>query len=304
MSTTIRNESEKINIDQIIRANVPLRMHSTYRTGGAADYLAEPGHLDELREALRWAEEKNLPVTILAGGSNVLISDKGVEGLVILLTGLNRHHIRGVLCVAHSGLPLDTAINVAIEHNLSGLEPLGGLPGSIGGAVWGNAGVREVSIMDFVEWVDYVDYGGNLFRYYPFKADRQYRASFFSGKECVLYEVALRLIPNKNSSEARLAKEESRNIRLRKGQFDLPSAGCMFKNPPGESAGRLIEKTGLKQMNYHGAIVSANHANFILKSSQDTTSADIYALSEMVREKIEKETSISLEREVQLIGRW
>jgi len=304
VSTTIRNESEKINMEEIIERDVPLSMHSTYRTGGAADFLVSPTHLDQLRFALHWAQEKNLPITILGGGSNILISDNGVEGLVILLSNLNRYHIRGVLCVAQSGLPLDTAINISIEHYLSGLEPLGGLPGSIGGAVWGNAGVREVSIMDFVEWVDYIDYDGNLSRYYPLKENSQYRSSFFSGKQCILYEIALRLIPNKNSSEARLAKEESRNIRLRKGQFDLPSAGCMFKNPQGESAGRLIEKAGLKNMSYNGAKVSENHANFILKTSQETTSKDIYTLSQMVQEKIEKETSIKLQREVSLIGRW
>jgi UDP-N-acetylmuramate dehydrogenase len=304
VSTTIRNESEKINIEDIIDKNVPLKMHSTYRTGGSADYLASPNHLDQLRMLLRWAKERTLPVTILASGSNVLISDKGVEGLVILLSNLNRYHVRGVLCVTQAGLPLDTAINIAIEHNLSGLEPLGGLPGSVGGAVWGNAGVQEVSISNFVEWVDYLDYEGKLYRYYPLDTISQYRVSYFAKKPFIIYEIALRLIPNKKSSEARLAKEESRNKRLKKGQFDLPSAGCMFRNPEGKSAGKLIEGAGLKKLSLHGAMVSDSHANFIVNTSKETTSEDIFRLSEMVKEKIYSLHNISLEREVVLMGRW
>lgn len=304
MNTTIRKEVEKINIDEVIIPHAPLKAYTSYRTGGEADFLSIPTSLEELRLILKWATTKNIPITVLGAGSNVLVSDDGVEGLVILTHSLHEYHIRGLLCVAQAGLPLDTLINIAIEHNLSGLEPLGGLPGTIGGAVWGNSGTHELTITSYIEWVDYLDKNGELFRYYPLNESANYRTSFFKEHSYFIYEVALRLYFNKNSSLARLQKEESRLKRLHKGQYDLPSAGCMFKNPEGLSAGRLIEESGCKSQSINGAMVSPHHANFIVKTKQETTSRDIYELSEDVKKKVFKKNNITLEREVHLIGRW
>ncbi len=304
MNTTIRNENEKINIDDIIIPHAALKPYTSYRTGGDADFLCIPENLEQLKVVLKFASEQHLPVTILGAGSNVLISDDGVEGLVILTHKMKAYHIRGLLCVAECGLTLDTLINVAIENNLSGLEPLGGLPGTIGGAVWGNSGTHDITITDYVEWVDYLDKNGQLFRYYPLNESSDYRNSFFKENSFTIYEVALRLHFNKNTSLARQKKEESRLKRLHKGQYDLPSAGCMFKNPEGKSAGRLIEEAGCKDQLLNGAMVSHHHANFIVKTSQETTSRDIYTLSEEVRKKVKEKHSIDLEREVNLIGRW
>ncbi len=304
MNTTIRNESEKINIKELIIPNAPLKPYTSYKCGGPADFLTIPKDLNEMRTIIAWANSKDIPITLLGAGSNILVSDDGVEGVVILTTSLNKFHIRGLLCVAMSGLNLDTLINIAIEHNLSGLEPLGGLPGTIGGAVWGNSGTHEITISTFIEWVDYLDSKGDLYRYYPINETTNYRTSYFKEHSYFIYEVALRLHFNKNSSLARLNKEKSRLERLQKGEYDLPSAGCMFKNPPGFFAGRLIEEAGCKNASLHGAMVSPHHANFIVKTKQETTSQDIYDLSEKVKEAVYENAKIELEREVTLIGRW
>ncbi len=304
MSTTIRDENEKINIEEIIEADAPLKQLCTYRTGGSADFLVRPRNLEELRAALRWAKEKSVPVTVLGGGSNVLISDRGVEGLVILTNRLASSHVRGLLSVSQCGVSLDRLINATIEHNLSGLESFGGIPGTLGGAVRGNAGLRDFSIAEVLEWVDYLDYEGNMFRYYPQTRENTYRSSFFKGKPYIIYEIALRLSPHRNTSEARQLKEKSRTQRLQQGQYDLPSAGCMFKNPEGKTAGKLIDRLGMKNVRLGGAMISNSHANYIVNVARDTKSEDIFRLSEQVKEKVFETYGIELEREVILIGRW
>ncbi|MBN2860702.1 MAG: UDP-N-acetylmuramate dehydrogenase [Sphaerochaetaceae bacterium] len=304
MNTTIRDENEKINTEELIIAGAPLKQLCTFRTGGEADYLARPKNLEELRVLLRWAKERSLPVTILGGGSNVLISDRGVEGLVISTVTLSSTHVRGLLSVSQCGISLDRLINYTIEHNLSGLEPFGGIPGTIGGAVRGNAGLIDYSISEVLEWVDYLDPNGNLFRYYPQTQINEYRRSFFSDTPFILYEIALRLTSHRNTSEARQRKEASRRDRLQQGQYDLPCAGCMFKNPEGASAGKLIDNLHLKNTRLGGAMVSNSHANYIVNVARDTKSEDIFALSEQVREQVSRAYGIDLEREVVLIGRW
>lgn len=304
MNTTIRNADEKINIDQLIHRNVALSPLSSFGTGGEADWLATPKNLPELRAIVGWAREKNLPVTILGGGSNVLISDDGVEGLVLLTSGLTSYHFRGSIFCTQAGLPLDTAINVAIEHSLSGLEPLGGLPGTVGGAVRGNAGAGGLWISELIEWIDYLDSEGNLARYHGIDNGFSYKHSPFTGTNRIIYEIAFRLVPNKNSSDARLKKEQSRTERLESGQFDFPSAGCIFKNPRGTSAGKLIDEAGLKGMAIGGAMVSENHANFIVNNERKATSNDIFELSTMVAHEVKKRFDIELEREIILLGRW
>jgi UDP-N-acetylmuramate dehydrogenase len=302
--TTIRNADEKINIDRLVTRDVPLAPLSTYGTGGSADFLASPRDLAQLRAVIRWAAGKQLPVTVLAGGSNVLISDDGVEGLVISTGNLNAHHVRGCIFCAQSGLMLDTAINVAIEHSLSGLEPLGGLPGSVGGAVWGNAGSGGLWISELIEWVDYLDEEGELVRFQGMDNGFSYKRSPFMGKNWILFEIAFRLTPNKNTSDARLRKEQSRSSRLESGQFDYPSAGCVFKNPRGISAGKLIDDAGLKGFSVGGAAVSEHHANFIVRTSGEATSSDIYELSTIIAHEVKRKYQTDLEREIILIGRW
>lgn len=305
MGTTIRNAGEKINIGQLLHEQVPLAPLTSYGTGGAADLFASPRNLDELRALVHWAWSERTPLTILAGGSNVLVSDEGIEGLVISMTGLSAHHVRGCLFCTQAGLSLDTAINVAIEQSLSGLEPLGGLPGTVGGAVWGNAGSGGLWISELIEWVDYLDEEGSLHRINVFFDNGfSYKSSPFNSQRWVIYEIAFRLIPNKNTSDARLRKEQSRSERMESGQFDFPSAGCVFKNPRGMSAGKLIDEAGLKGLRTGGAKVSEHHANFIVNCDRSATSRDIHELSSLVARKIKDRYQIDLEREIILLGRW
>jgi len=304
VATTISNTNEKINIEENILKDVPLAPLCSYRCGGDADLLAAPTTLGELRQLLEYSTRQGLAVTILGGGTNVLISDRGVRGLVILTSRLCAYHVRGTVFCAQSGLLLDKAINVSIEHSLSGLELLGGLPGTVGGAIWGNASAQGFAISELVEWIDYLQPDGTIRRIQRDDPRFSYKNSPFKGTSNIIYEIAFRLQPNKNTSEARLLKEQSRRNRRETGQYDFPSAGCMFKNPHGKTAGTLIDEAGLKGMVLGGAQISQNHANFFINRSRNSTSQEIFSLSEIARKKIEERFGIQLEREIILLGEW
>lgn len=304
MATTISNTTEKINIKDLILEHQPLASLCTYRTGGNADLLAIPTNLEQLKALLEYSRKNKVPITILGDGSNVLISDEGVAGLVILTKKLCSYHVRGTVFCAQSGLSLENAINASIENSLSGLETLGGLPGTIGGAVWGNASTHGVQLSNLIEWVDYLTPEGEIARIHREDDRFAYKRSPFMGTQNVIYEVALRLIPNKNTSEARLHKEQSRKERIDSGQFDHPSAGCVFKNPRGKPAGMLIDEAGLIGLKVGGAQISSWHGNFIINTDGLATSTDIFELAELARNAVYTHFGIELEREIVLIGRW
>ncbi len=303
MSLTISNEAEKINKGSIVLKNVPLAPLTSFGSGGAADYLATPTTFQQLQEALLWARERDLPITPLGGGTNVLVSDRGVEGLVIVTTSLNNYYIDGTLFVAQAGLGIDAAITLMGDHSLIGLEPLGGLPGSIGGALYGNASANGVSLAPFIEWVDYLNYEGELVRYHYSAEDFAYKSSPFSDKQLLLWEIALRLKTTDDPDRIGKVAAESRAQREAKGQYRYPSAGCIFKNPPQGSAGYYIDQAGLKGKTLNGAKVSPLHANFVITEGK-TTSETIYQLSCLMAKEVFDRFGITLEREIKMIGRW
>ncbi|MDA3835550.1 MAG: FAD-binding protein, partial [Spirochaetales bacterium] len=162
-----------------LEKNKALKRYTTVKTGGTAEFFASPESVPELRELLQWASSGDHPVTMLGGGSNVLIADSGIKGLVIDSRKLKRIHIRGTLLTARAGDALEKAASSAAEHGLSGLEVFSGLPGTVGGAVYGNAGCFGHEMSDFLAWVDYLDLWGNLHRLFRSQHKFSYRESPF-----------------------------------------------------------------------------------------------------------------------------
>ena len=210
--------------------------------------------------------------------------------------------MKGGLFIAYAGESLENVINKSIEHHLTGLEELGGIPGTTGGATWGNAGANGVSISTFFFYADYITPDGKLKRMPSYCDAFSYRKSPFQKGDIIL-STAFRLKADRNTAEAREKKEYYKRERKRKGQYDALSAGCFFRNPPAVSAGSLIEQAGLKGFSHGGAMVSDRHANFIINTG-NATSKDIYELSELVANAVEKKFGITLEREVTLLGKF
>ncbi|AEV27973.1 UDP-N-acetylenolpyruvoylglucosamine reductase [Sphaerochaeta pleomorpha str. Grapes] len=305
MAINVRNSGEKINLEELLEYEVPLSDHTTIHTGGKADCAAHPSDFEELRSLLSYAEEQQMKVTVLGGGSNCLISDNGIEGLTIVTTHLTRLHISGELFCVRCGLSLDRAIDRSIEAGLSGLENLGGIPGTIGGAIFGNSGANNVQTSDLLYYVDYMTLDGKLHRMQTHADEFSYRKSPFSDhRDFIMYEAGFRLIPTIQTSDARLRKEEAKRKRKLDGQYDNPSLGCVFKNPPGHVAGKLIEECNLKGMQIGGAAISNRHGNIITNFNGKATSQNIFDLIAHIQAVVQKEQHITLEPEIQFIGRW
>lgn len=283
----------------MIEQNRILKDLCSYRTGGAAEFYAAVQTDDELAEALAFAAEKGLEITILGGGYNVLISDKGVSGIVINTAGLNCHTtVNGTEVYAGAGIMIDDLAEMTAQAGLCGMEDMSGIPGTVGGAVRMNAGAFATEIKDIAVCVDMMDWDGRRYRVQNADAGFGYRRA--DGLKGVVTGAMFRL--KKGEPEAIKARRaEILAKRDEKQPLDFPSCGSVFKRPEGNYAGTLIEKCGLKGFRIGGAVVSEKHANFIL-NVDNAASDDIYSLILHVQDTVEKETGIRLEREVRFIG--
>ena len=284
----------------------PMSCHSTFRVGGNADLLLSAASPEELVLAMKLAGGMNLPVTVLGNGSNILVSDKGIRGLVIVLgkdlAGITSEGDGRI--VAQAGSLLSAVSRFAASLGLTGLEFAAGIPGTTGGAVYMNAGAYEGCMADVVVRSEGYDIPtGSVFTLPDVHAHAfGYRRSFFSPGSAIVLRTWMQLRPgDRDEIDARMAEF----ARRRKGSqpLELPSAGSTFKRPEGHFAGRLIEDTGLKGCRVGGACVSTKHAGFIV-NDQNATAADVRALIELVRSRVYEKHGVMLEPEVRILGEW
>jgi len=281
-----------------IKSRVSLAPLTSLKVGGAADFFFEAGTLDELKGILEFAAGKRLPVFILGKGSNILVGDSGVKGLVVKLNGgFFRHLYKDGACLgAGAGLALARVVSYAKENSLSGMEFLAGLPGTVGGALAGNAGAWGGSIADVVEEVCVLDFHGKPGIFSRNELEFSYRRSNLSG----LVIVSARFRLKKGGKRVIAAKIKEYLSRRKETQGDsLPSAGCVFRNPQGLSAGRLIDACGLKGVSRGQAVISRSHANFILNKG-GASAVDISALMKLMRDKVREKFKVNLEHEVKI----
>ena len=302
MNNNLSYQDEKIKFEQLIQKNIPLAPFTTIKTGGYAKNFSEPGRYEELILSLKYARENNLKIHIMGSGSNILVSDKPIEGLVIRTHKLCRYSVRGSVFSCRAGMSLDRAINITQNDGMLGLEGLGGIPGSIGGAIYGNAGAFGYSISDRLLYVDYITLDGKSHRMDRDGADFKYRDSPFKHMDTVIiFEAGFFLDKNKYSTFAKQVKDQNTKDRITKGLLMYPSAGSIFKNPEGKIAGKLIEECGLKNKSINDAIVWDKHANYIMNRGH-ATSTEVFELSKICKEKVKEKFDIDLEYEVQLLG--
>lgn len=279
----------------------PMTKHTSFHIGGPADLMAQPQSEEELRALLVKAAEATVPVTLVGNGSNLLVRDKGIRGLVIKLGNMLRDiDINGKVLTFGSGVSLAMASKKAAELGLSGMEFAVGIPGSIGGAVYMNAGAYDGEMAKVVKSVRVMDAAGNVSELAAESLDFGYRHSALQGSGKIVTSVTVELAAGDKQAIADKMADFS-NRRITKQPLELPSAGSMFKRPPGYFAGTLIDQTGLKGYTVGGAQVSTKHAGFVVNIG-GATAADVLQLISDVQAKVFAAHSVKLEPEVLVLG--
>jgi len=283
-----------------VRFKEPLSFHTSLRIGGPADIFIIPQDVEDIRLALSFAEREQLPVEVIGGGNNLLVSDRGFRGVVLKLEGcLGRAEFNGEEAVAGAGVSLSALIREAAAINLGGLECLVGIPATIGGAVAMNAGTEDGYIADFVSAVYFLHPDGTLGEFKPGAGSFSYRV-FCAPPGAVLIGARLQFHRRPQAEIQRDMKQRLKHKKI--GQpLALASVGCVWKNPSGEPAARLIEKVGLRGKRLNGAEISAKHSNFIVNRG-GAMGVDIKTLMDMTRDRVKNHFGIVLEPEIRTLG--
>lgn len=275
-----------------------MRRHTTFKIGGPAKYYLEPRDIRQLKLLLKAAKRYKIPVLVIGAGSNILAADQGLEAAVLRLAATVFKKISGRnnnLTVA-SGVTLSRLLSLCRQRGLAGLEFLAGIPGTLGGALAMNAGIPQKNIADLVEDVRVMDYNGKITTLKKKEIKFGYRSSGLA--KYIILNARLRL----TKADKRQVKERIENyLRLRRAAQDnrRPSAGCVFKNHQGLSAGRLIDLCGLKGKRIGGASICGRHANFILNLGA-ARARDVLRLMDLARAEVKKKFNITLEPEINI----
>lgn len=281
-----------------IKHNVSLRNYTTFKIGGPAKYFVEPKDIADLKLLLFWIKRYKLPLLVIGRGSNLLINDKGINAVVLRLSSafFKKISFSKSSVFVKSAVPLSQLLTVAEKQGLSGLEFLAGIPGTIGGALVMNAGIPERCISEVVEKVLVMDYNGNIKTLNKKEIKFSYRGSNLS--KYIVLEAKLNLLKtNKEIIKNRIKMYLNRRRRIQ--DYTKPSAGCVFKNPQGKHAGRLIDLCGLKGKRIGGACISTKHANFILNKG-NARAVDILKLMALVKKEVKKKFNIILQPEIKI----
>lgn len=307
MAMTAAFGAERVKVD------APLAPLTTFKVGGPADVLFEPANSDELLRALKTARAAGQPVTMLGGGSNVLISDRGVRGLVIRPRGGEVNAVGDRLVRADAAVTINGLVRWTINRGYAGLEAWAGTPGTVGGAIFGNAHWKKTNIGDLVESVRLVKPDGTLLQAPADRMEFDYDYSRLKRTGEIVLWVAFRVTPGRDAATLRLVARESLAFRKQTQPLESPSAGCIFMNPdPAQdripdgippSAGALVDRAGLKGASHAGARVSPTHANFVLNDGT-ATAADIKTLIEQCRSAVKERFGVTLRDEIICLGEF
>ncbi|MFA4043736.1 MAG: hypothetical protein HZRFUVUK_000514 [Candidatus Fervidibacterota bacterium] len=279
----------------------PMSLHTTIRVGGPADALVTVLTLDELRKILSLAKEHKIPLFVLGSGSNIIVRDGGVRGVVVKLQGqFSTITINGTKVDSGAGALLKQLVNMTADSGLAGLEQVVGVPGTVGGAIVSNAGTAKEFISERVISVSMVREDGEVIELSKDEISFGYRYSNVLEFGKVIISVSLEL---ERASPEHIRRNIEKLLEQRRmtQPINMPSAGCIFKNPPNECAGKLIEMAGLKGLKHGGAQVSPIHANFVVNAG-NATAKDVIELTELMRKVVFEKFGVTLEYEVQIMG--
>lgn len=301
MSQNLINELYRIVGQQNVKIEEPMAKHTTFRIGGPAQYMVMPQTVEELGQVLVLCKAEQVPFFIVGHGSNLLVSDKGMTGVVIVLDqNFSQFSIQGTTVKAMAGAMLGRIGLAARDAGLTGFEFAAGIPGTLGGAIMMNAGAYGGEMKDIVQSVQLMDSDGNLMERTCEEMEFSYRHSVIEGTDCVVIGATLILQPGDVSTITE-RMEELASARREKQPLEYPSAGSTFKRPEGYFAGKLIMDAGLAGYQVGGAQVSEKHCGFVINKG-GATAADVMQLIEDVRQKVKDTFQVDLEPEVRLTG--
>lgn len=283
-----------------LEQDYPLRKLNTWKTGGLGESVFWPESITELVQMVKWCKSQARPVFMLGRGSNVLLPDEGLKGMVIVSTKLKKICWQGDTVSIEAGYSLMHLANEAAKRGLSGLEFACGIPGTVGAAVAINAGAHGGEIGELVQKVKVLTPEGEVVTLHREDMSFGYRKSSVLGKNHFVLESTLRLIPQEDSTAMEEAMDGFKAIRKKTQPFDYPNAGSVFSNPPKDSAGRLIELAGWKGRRIGDAQVSEKHANFIVNRGNAKTE-EILGLILEIQKDIRTKFGIELETEIRVI---
>lgn len=299
--TDLKHQAESLGCKVLL--NEPMSHHTSFKIGGPADLFIEISNPTQLTNMLKLLTKENIAYFILGNGSNILVSDKGIRGCVLKLTG-EFDHIKTNNDVIEVGAAvlLSRAANYAMKHSLSGLEFASGIPASMGGAVYMNAGAYESQMSDIVIECNHVTPTGEFFTLKNKDINFGYRHSIYTDGKNIITSIKLQLI-HKDTNIIQNTMADLSKKRREKQPLSLPSAGSVFKRPKGHFAGTLIEQCNLKGLTSGGAMVSEKHAGFIVNYDH-ASCQNVLDLINLIQNTVYTKTGIKLEPEIKIIGEF
>ncbi|WP_027625202.1 UDP-N-acetylmuramate dehydrogenase [Clostridium lundense] len=286
--------------EENVKIDEPMKKHTSFKVGGPVDVLVTPETYDQVKETIELAKKNNIPYFVIGNGSNLLVKDGGVRGIIIKLCKLDKVTVEGENIIAQGGVLLSKISSLAAKHSLTGLEFASGIPGSVGGALTMNAGAYNGEVSQVIESSLVIDKQGNFIRLSKEDLELGYRMSSILKHSYTVLEAVFKL--KKGDSEKIYARIDDLGRRRREKQpLEYPSAGSTFKRPEGYFAAKLIEDSGLKGIHVGDAEVSQKHSGFIINKG-NATAKDILDLIEVVQRTVKEKFDVDLHTEVMIIG--
>ena len=291
---------KKIYLENEIMIDEDMSNHIYFKVGGKADFLLTPSNVEQLAETVKICKENSIPYYIIGNGSNLLVKDGGIRGVVIELTGLNKIQSKGNFIKAEAGVLLKDVSDKAVENSLTGFEFACGIPGSVGGAVFMNAGAYNGEINNVILEAEVLDADGYIIVLNKDKLELGYRTSKVMQEKLIVVSAIFQLeLGDKDAIQERV--DELTRKREEKQPLEYPSAGSTFKRPEGYFAGKLIQDAGLKGYSVGGAAVSEKHSGFVINKG-GATAKDILDLIKHIQEEVLNQFGVELHPEVRILG--
>ncbi len=302
-SAEIVKSLENIISKDLIKTNEPMKNHTSFKIGGPAEIYIKITSIEELQKVLEFAKRENIKITILGNGSNVLVSDKGIKGIVIKTNlkdiNIENKDSKNVEVTVSDAVPIGFLAQKFLKEEITGFEELSGIPGTIGGAILMNAGAHGKEIKDIVTEVTAMDYNGRIFNFTNEEVEFTYRHSKFSNGEYIILQAKM-LLKKGSKEEIKAKMDEYAQYRKEKQPIEYPSAGSTFKRGTDFITAKLIDEAGLKGYSIGGAKVSEKHAGFIINTG-DATAKDVLDLARYVTDKVYEKFGKKIEFEIKIL---